>query len=41
MLDRVELDRPILMKEKLDVLWNTDSMPETQLMMWKVEKKKI
>lgn len=30
-LQRMELDRPILMKEKLDVLWSKDSdmMPET------------
>jgi hypothetical protein len=30
-LDRVELDRPILLKEKVDILWgnSNENMPET------------
>lgn len=32
-LERIELDRPILMKEKVDVLWNqyNEMMPEMQI----------
>lgn len=43
-LYRMELDRPILMQEKLDVLWfkNEDEvMPDNQILRHEIEKKKF
>ena len=42
-LERIELDRPILMKEKVDVLWNQYNamMPEMQIVRSQITKKKV
>ncbi|CDW77854.1 UNKNOWN [Stylonychia lemnae] len=41
-LERVDLDRPILLKEKFDVLWNFDEIfAEKDIIQRKIEKKKV
>lgn len=42
MLERVELDRPILLKEKFNVLWNFDEIyAEKDVIQQRIEQKKL
>ncbi len=41
-MEKLDLDWPILMKEKLDVLWKPNkSNPETSLVRWQIKQKKV
>lgn len=41
-LERVDLDRPILLKEKFDVLWNFDKQAaEKDIIQYEIEKRKM
>lgn len=42
LIDRMQLDRPILMREKMDVLWTkpTENLPEINIIRYQIEKKK-
>ena len=41
-LERIDLDRPILLKEKFDVLWNFDKQgAEKDIIQHEIEKRKI
>ena len=41
-LERVDLDRPILLREKFDVLWNYDmTLAEKDIIQHQIEKKKV
>ena len=41
-LERVDLDRPILLREKFDVLWNFDEVfAEKDIIKQKIEHKKV
>ena len=40
-LERLDLDRPILIREKFDVLWNFDKANEREMIQQEIERRKI